>query len=418
MKHELIDLTHSAVYTENKVQKTPAQYDFHCSERMMELVKGFEQTCREDIPRWTIATESKLVQRLIDLKQLRKGQKRVLIVQIEIGHSEDLLKRIIQEFSILSESHPEYENIALYSCLSELQSLNEKLNTVTESKLRTIGLNKEMSLARAVDYILTNVNSWMERYNKQETKAELVLDYVLITNAGADDFQYEDSLGQIARTTIGKKLAILEEKMEGKFLSQIISFSRENSVIDVLRKEFQSETEQTASISESLIAYFKQRRQLYESIKDMQKVSDELLYSDMVMEYASNIEMMSNVTDVVAVALKERAYELQYKRVDEEASYARATKKIIKAYIEDIRDRIGFLEFDEQDVINRFTRQKLALQEIVAEACEKLSHPQMRIALKKHATELKTEALNIKNEIDKLKVLAISQIAQSKLLSL
>jgi len=380
---------------------------------MMDLVKGFEQTCGEHIPRWTIPTENKLVQRLFELKELRKGQKRALIVQIEIGHSEDLLKRLIKEFSILSESHPEYDNIALYSRLSELQSLNEKLNTIPESKISTMGLNPEMSLARAVDYVLTNANSWADRFRRQENNTELALDYVLITNAGAEDFQYEDSLGQMSRTTVGTKLSNLEIKMDGRFISQIISFSREDSVVDVFRKEFQSETEQTADISESLLAYFKDRRQLYNSLKDIQKISDDLLYSDMVMEYASNIEMMSNITDSVAVALKERNYELQYKKVDEEASYARATKKIVKSYIEDIRDRIGFLEFDEQDVGNRFTRQKLAIQEIIAESCEKISHPQLRISLKKHATELKTEALSIKSEIDKHKVLTISQIAQS-----
>jgi len=413
MEQSPISLTVSAVYTANKVEQPIDHSKFQCSERMMDLVKGFEQTCGEHIPRWTIPTENKLVQRLFELKELRKGQKRALIVQIEIGHSEDLLKRLIKEFSILSESHPEYDNIALYSRLSELQSLNEKLNTIPESKISTMGLNPEMSLARAVDYVLTNANSWADRFRRQENNTELALDYVLITNAGAEDFQYEDSLGQMSRTTVGTKLSNLEIKMDGRFISQIISFSREDSVVDVFRKEFQSETEQTADISESLLAYFKDRRQLYNSLKDIQKISDDLLYSDMVMEYASNIEMMSNITDSVAVALKERNYELQYKKVDEEASYARATKKIVKSYIEDIRDRIGFLEFDEQDVGNRFTRQKLAIQEIIAESCEKISHPQLRISLKKHATELKTEALSIKSEIDKHKVLTISQIAQS-----
>jgi len=354
--------------------------NYLCSKPMIEILTGFEQACQKDIPFWKfqdVTSNSILVQRLLGLKQLRAPRKTALVLHFEIFSSDETLAQTIQQaLKEVNNSASEYAVFEITGAFYSHQSYSKQLKPTDEA--------------------FNAIHSWVTAEESAKPKSDISIEYFLITDARVHELDQESNQQRLRKFTVPFKnyiRAAVYTTQVGEEVRTLMS-----SVLDV-----DVDVDVAANPAEALRQYISEKRYLDASIKEAQTISDDLLYSELILQHAANVDALVRITEQLIAGIKNR-------------SFAENNKRVYDSYVREIKNTLSFFEFEEQDFLNRLARQKLAVQEIVNSACEeKVKNAESRIYLKKVTMQMKIESADIRKEVDQTKYTLTKQLQESNL---
>ena len=395
----------SASVTKPKARLKPLKASqFTASVKLQQHVRSLEDAIEDAIPEWKIEADgfkqNQLIEKILELRKIMWGLKMVLVIHIEITESKDMLKGVINGLEdFLKEPH-QFEAVALYSNTPDgpyLYDPEHELVKLNYQRLKSVTLSKAKTLAEGVLPVIEQITQWVD--NKQKySRDHINVQYLYIS-----DLKMEHGLRK--DDSIRVKLSDLEQKLDGFFSGRVMRANQDP----------EARQNQKQDVIQTLQNYIEEKKPIVESIYCLANTSDEILYSNTIFQHASNVELIAGTVRLMKKVVEKRQYDARLKKMGEIEGFRKASAHLMILYKRLFEEKLGFIEFEEQSFLNQLARHKFAVQQAMLETCDACQEVTTQVLLKRYAYHKKLEGIQLCQEVNKLKAVAIQEMAESKI---